>query len=324
MRPIFGAPAPVPHGLRTLRHRRPLAPHRAQPTGGTAYKAAELTRLLVKEARCRRRHDACGYSIHYSDDASGICRATDLWNSRRANAMGHARLAPRHTVVAPASADFIAKLANGLADDLLSTLCLARDCPLLVAPTMNVQMWSNPATQRNVEQLRADGVEILGPGSGGQACGEVGDGRMIEPEEILAALFAWSQPKLLAGKRVLLTAGPTFEAIDPVRGITNTSSGKMGFALAQCAEAGAIVTLVAGRRRCPTRPACTRRRAKRQRHSDGSRRTWSGRYFHRGAAVADYTRDHSVKLKKADAGALELKPTLDVLASVASRESRSA
>src|SRR5207247_1786060 len=136
---------------------------------------------------------------------------------------------------------------------LLSTLCLARDCPLLVAPTMNVQMWNNPATQRNIAQLKADGIEILGPGKGSQACGEVGDGRMIEPEEILAALFAWAQPKLLAGKRVLVTAGPTFEAIDPVRGITNLSSGKMGFALAQAAaEAGAYVIVIAGPSREPT------------------------------------------------------------------------
>src|SRR5215831_13932518 len=180
---------------------------------------------------------------------SGRPVLTDLWQSGSANAMGHIDLSrgADAIVVAPASADFIAKLAHGLADDLLSTLCLARDCPLLVAPTMNVQMWSNAATQRNIAQLKADGIELLGPGSGSQACAEVGDGRMIEPEEILAALIAWAQPKVLAGKRVLLTAGPTFEAIDPVRGLTNLSSGKMGYALAQaCAEAGAEVTLVSG------------------------------------------------------------------------------
>ena len=146
-------------------------------------------------------------------------------------------------------------VAHGHAEDLLSTLCLARACPLRIAPTMNVQMWNNPATQRNIARLQGDGIVILGPGSGSQACGEVGDGRMIEPEEILAALFAWAQPKLLAGKRVLLTAGPTFEAIDPVRGLTNLSSGKMGYALAQaCAEAGAEVTLVSGPPRSPRRP----------------------------------------------------------------------
>src|SRR6266550_513865 len=223
-------------------------------TGGiAAYKAAELTRLLVKEGIAVdvvMTAAAIQFIAPMTLQAlSGKPVLTDLWDSGAANAMGHIDLS-RHAdaiVVAPASADFIAKLAQGHADDLLSTLCLARNCPLLVAPTMNVQMWTNPATQRNVAQLKADGIEMLGPGSGGQACGEVGDGRMIEPEEILAALIAWAQPKLLAGKRVLVTAGPTFEAIDPVRGITNSSSGKMGFALAQaCAESGAEVTLIAG------------------------------------------------------------------------------
>ena len=223
-------------------------------TGGiAAYKAAELTRLLVKEAivvDVVMTSAATQFIAPLPLQAlSGRPVLTDLWHSGAANAMGHIDLSrdADAIVVAPASANFIAKLAHGQADDLLSTLCLARDCPLLVAPTMNVQMWIHPATQRNVAQLKADGVEILGPGSGSQACGEVGDGRMIEPEEILAALMAWAQPKLLAAKRVLLTAGPTFEAIDPVRGITNLSSGKMGFALAQaCAEAGAAVTLIAG------------------------------------------------------------------------------
>src|SRR5271169_4302083 len=223
-------------------------------TGGiAAYKAAELTRLLVKDGIAVdvvMTPAATEFITPMTLQAlSGRPVHTDLWHSGANNAMGHIDLSRNAAaiVVAPASADFIAKLAHGHADDLLSTLCLARDCPLLVAPTMNVHMWTHPATQRNMAQLKADGVDILGPGSGGQACGEVGDGRMIEPEEILAALIAWAQPKLLAGKRVLLTAGPTFEAIDPVRGVTNLSSGKMGFALAQaCAEAGAAVTLVAG------------------------------------------------------------------------------
>ena len=161
-------------------------------------------------------------------------------------------------IVAPASADFLAKLAQGRADDLLTTLCLARECPLFVAPAMNRQMWANPATQRNVAQLAADGVGVLGPDTGELACKENGDGRMLEAQEIFAALVAALQPKVLAGKRLLVTAGPTFEAIDPVRGITNSSSGKMGFALAQAAaEAGAEVTLVAGPRRCRRRPAST-------------------------------------------------------------------
>jgi phosphopantothenoylcysteine decarboxylase/phosphopantothenate--cysteine ligase len=165
-------------------------------------------------------------------------------------------------LVAPASADFIAKLAQGRADELLSLLCLARPaerCPLLVAPAMNREMWAHPATQRNVAQLRADGAAVLGPGSGDQACGEVGDGRMLEADELLAELMAAFQPKLLAGRSVLVTAGPTFEAIDPVRGITNHSSGKMGFAVARAAaEAGARVTLVAGPVHLPTPRHVTR------------------------------------------------------------------
>jgi phosphopantothenoylcysteine decarboxylase / phosphopantothenate---cysteine ligase len=152
--------------------------------------------------------------------------------------------------VAPASADFIARLASGRADDLLSLLCLARPierCPLLLAPAMNREMWAHPATQRNLAQVVADGAQLLGPGAGDQACGEVGDGRMLEAVELRDGLIASFQPKLLAGKRVLLTAGPTYEAIDPVRGITNRSSGKMGFAIARAAaESGASVTLVAG------------------------------------------------------------------------------
>src|SRR5499427_5281021 len=223
-------------------------------TGGiAAYKAAELTRLLVKEGIAVDVVMTAGAMRFITpmtlQALSGHPVLTDLWESGAANAMGHIDLSrdADAIVVAPASADFIAKLANGHADDLLSTLCLARDCPLLVAPTMNVQMWNSAATQRNIAQLKADGVEVLGPGSGSQACGEVGDGRMIEPEEIMSALIAWAQPKLLSGKRVLLTAGPTFEAIDPVRGLTNLSSGKMGYALAQaCVEAGAKVTLVSG------------------------------------------------------------------------------
>ena len=176
-------------------------------TGGiAAYKTAELVRLLVKEGivvDVVMTPAATQFITPITMQAlSGSPVLTDLWQSGAANAMGHIDLSRNADaiLVAPASADFIAKLANGHADDLLSSLCLARDCPLLVAPTMNVQMWSHPATRRNVAQLVADGVAILGPGSGGQACGEVGDGRMIEPEEILAALCAWAQPKLLATK----------------------------------------------------------------------------------------------------------------------------
>jgi phosphopantothenoylcysteine decarboxylase/phosphopantothenate--cysteine ligase len=163
--------------------------------------------------------------------------------------MGHIELSrgADAIVVAPATADFLAKLAHGLADDLLSSLCLARECPLLVAPAMNRQMWDHPATRRNMEQLANDGIEIIGPASGDQACGEVGMGRMVEPGDIADAVAAQFVPRALAGVHVLVTAGPTFEALDPVRGITNRSSGKMGYAVARAAaDAGARVTLVSG------------------------------------------------------------------------------
>jgi phosphopantothenoylcysteine decarboxylase/phosphopantothenate--cysteine ligase len=301
-------------------------------TGGiAAYKAAELTRLLVKGGTAVdvvMTRAATHFITPMTLQAlSGKPVITELWESAASNAMAHIDLSrgADAIVVAPASADFIAKLAHGLADDLLSTLCLARDCPLLVAPTMNVQMWNKPATQRNVAQLRADGVEILGPGSGSQACGEVGDGRMIEPEEILAALRAWAQPKLLVGKRVLLTAGPTFEAIDPVRGITNLSSGKMGFALAQaCAEAGASVTLIAGPSALPT-PAAVARidvRGAAEMAAAVDAAVASAEIFIAVAAVADYApaKASTSKLKKTNAAlTLELEPTVDILSRVAAR-----
>ena len=216
-------------------------------TGGiAAYKAAELTRLLVTgghDVRVVMSEAACRFITPVTLQAlSGQPVATDLWDASVANAMGHIELSRDREliVVAPASADFIAKLANGLADDLLSTLCLARECPLLVAPAMNRQMWDNAATQRNVRQLQADGVRILGPASGDQACGEIGMGRMLEAAQLYEEILAALQPQMLAGVRVLVTAGPTFEAIDAVRGITNRSSGRMGYAVAQAAlEAGA-------------------------------------------------------------------------------------
>ncbi len=318
--------------MTTSRAARPLGRIVLGLTGGiAAYKAAELTRLLVNEGIAVdvvMTAAATQFIAPMTLQAlSGHPVLTDLWQSGAANAMGHIDLSrgADAILVAPASAGFIAKLAHGHADDLLSTLCLARDCPLLVAPTMNVQMWNSPATQRNVAQLRTDGVEILGPGSGSQACGEVGDGRMIEPEEILAALFAWAQPKLLVGKRVLVTAGPTFEAIDPVRGITNLSSGKMGFALAQaCAEAGAAVTLIAGPTMLATPARVTRVDVRSA--SDMARavdaRVKACEIFVAVAAVADYTPAdaQSKKLKKsARPLTLTMKPTVDILAKVASR-----
>jgi phosphopantothenoylcysteine decarboxylase/phosphopantothenate--cysteine ligase len=226
-------------------------------SGGIAcYKSAELVRELLREGATVQvvmTEAAAMFITPVTMQAlSGRSVYTSQWDGREPNAMAHINLTRQAdaVLVAPASADFMAKLAQGRADELLSLLCLARPierCALLLAPAMNREMWMHPATQRNLAQLRADGSTILGPGTGDQACGEVGDGRMLEATELCAELVALFQPKLLAGKRLLITAGPTFEAIDPVRGITNLSSGKMGFAIARAAqEAGATVTLVAG------------------------------------------------------------------------------
>ena len=223
-------------------------------TGGVAaYKAAELLRLLQKEGaevRVAMTQAATRFVTPVTMQAlSGQPVWTDLWDPRVPDNMGHIELSRDRDliVVAPASADFMAKLAHGLADDLLSTLCLARRCPLMVAPAMNVEMWENPATRRNLERLREDDVHFLGPCAGDQACGETGLGRMSEPADIVDQVRTFFQPKPLAGKRVLVTAGPTEEPIDPVRVLTNASSGKMGYAVARAArEAGAQVTLVSG------------------------------------------------------------------------------
>lgn len=224
-------------------------------TGGiAAYKAAELVRLLTRqgiEVQVVMTQAACRFITPVTLQAlSGKPVFTDLWDDRIDNGMAHIEFTrdADAILIAPASADFIAKLTHGAADDLLSTICLARGgCQLMVAPAMNVEMWQNPATQRNLAQLRQDGLLILGPDSGQQACGETGMGRMLEPQVLFDEIEAARQPKLLAGKRLLVTAGPTFEAIDAVRGITNLSSGKMGYAIARAAsEMGAEVTLVSG------------------------------------------------------------------------------
>ncbi len=226
-------------------------------SGGIAcYKAADLARELVKAGATVQvvmTDAACAFITPVTMQAlSGRPVATSQWDAREPNNMAHINLSRQADaiLVAPASADFIAQIAQGRAAELLSLLCIARPlatCPLLLAPAMNREMWSHPATQRNLALVRADGAQVLGPGSGDQACGEVGDGRMLEATELCDELIAFFQPKLLAGKKLLVTAGPTFEAIDPVRGITNRSSGKMGFAIARAAqEAGAEVTLVAG------------------------------------------------------------------------------
>ena len=232
-------------------------------TGGIAcYKAAELCRALVKEGATVQvvMTEAASQFITPVTMQALSNRAVydSQWDAREANNMPHINLSREaHAIlIAPCSADFMAKLLHGRADDLLSLMCLARPIdkvPLLIAPAMNREMWAHPATQRNIAQLHADGSVILGVGAGDQACGETGDGRMLEPLELLQDVIAFFQPKILAGQHVLITAGPTFEAIDPVRGITNLSSGKMGFALARAAqEAGATVTLVAGPVSLPT------------------------------------------------------------------------
>ena len=232
-------------------------------TGGIAcYKAAEFCRALIKEGAT--------VQVVMTEAATQFITAVTMqalsnrpvyasqWDSREANNMAHINLSREADaiVIAPCSADFVAKLLHGRADDLLSLMCLARpleSVPLLVAPAMNREMWAHPATQRNMAQLRADGATVFDVGSGEQACGETGDGRMLEPAELVHDVVAFFQPKVLAGKQVLISAGPTFEAMDPVRGITNLSSGKMGFALARAAhEAGAVVTLVAGPVGLPT------------------------------------------------------------------------
>lgn len=224
-------------------------------TGGVAaYKAAELARLLTQngiEVQAVMTQAACQFVGSATfQSLTGNPVYTDLWETNATHSMAHISLSrdADMILVAPASADFIAKLAGGMANDLLTTLCLARDCPLMVAPAMNRQMWENPATQRNLSVLQQDGVKIVGPASGEQACGETGMGRMLEAHELVQAVSAAFQTdNLLQGKNVLVTAGPTFEAIDAVRGITNKSSGKMGYAVAQAAvEAGAKVTLVSG------------------------------------------------------------------------------
>ncbi len=221
--------------------------------GIAAYKAPELARQLMQEGASVQvvmTEAAQQFVTPVTMQAlTGNPVYLSQWDSTIPNNMAHIELSRSADaiLIAPASADLMAKLSLGLADDLLTTLCLARDCPLLLTPAMNKQMWEHAATQRSAQRLASDGVTLLGPASGFQACGEVGMGRMLEPAEITEQLIAFFQKKSLVGKKVLITAGPTFEAIDPVRGITNHSSGKMGFAIARAAvEAGAQVHLIAG------------------------------------------------------------------------------
>lgn len=300
-------------------------------TGGiAAYKSAELVRLLVKaniDVQVVMTEAACQFITPITMQAlSGKPVFIGMWDASIPNGMSHIELSRMADaiVIAPASADFIAKLAHGRADDLLSTLCLARDCPLLVAPAMNKQMWENPASQRNIIQLKADAISILGPDSGEQACGEVGLGRMLEAEDLLCLIEAHFQPKLLLGKKVMVTAGATLEMIDPVRAITNLSSGKMGYAIAQAAqEMGAEVTLISGA--SPLKPplginiiSATSADAMYQSvmHHIAKQDIFIGV-----AAVSDYspTKKNEQKIKKSESSlTLELSKTKDILAEVAS------
>ena len=300
-------------------------------TGGiAAYKAAALVRLLVRagaDVRVAMTEAATRFVTPVTFQAlSNQPVWSDLWDQRVPDAMGHIELSRDREliVVAPASADFMAKVAHGLADDLLSTLCVARRCPLMLAPAMNVEMWQNAATQRNLAALRNDGVLIEGPAAGDQACGETGYGRMLEPAQIAAEIEAFFAPKRLAGKRVLVTAGPTEEPIDPVRVLTNASSGKMGYAVARAAqEAGAEVTLVSGPVSLAT-PAGVARidvRTAQEMFEAVKTRAPSSDVFISVAAVADYKvkNPSTQKIKKANGRAvtLELAENPDILAYVA-------
>ena len=306
--------------------------------GIAAYKSAELVRLLRKQG--------LRVSVVMTDGAkefitpltlatlSGEPVYDSLWDNRSGtdSNIAHINLSREADamLIAPCTANVMAKIAHGISDDLLTNLVLARDpakCPLAIAPAMNVQMWGNPATQRNLAQIRTDGIHIFGPANGEQACGEIGDGRMIEPTEILSLLPRLFTPQVLAGKRVLLTAGPTFEAIDPVRGITNHSSGKMGYALAQAAvNAGAHVTLISGKTALPAPFGVTRidvqsaddMLAACQAQLDGQD------IFIAVAAVADWkvAQVATQKIKKAstdDVPSLNFVQTPDILATIAAQ-----
>ena len=304
-------------------------------TGGIAcYKAAELCRALIKEG--------ASVQVVMTESATQFITAVTMqalsnravyvsqWDAREPNNMAHINLSREADaiLVAPASADFMAKLLHGRADDLLSLMCLARpvgEVPLILAPAMNREMWVNPATQRNVTQLTQDGALVLDVGQGDQACGETGDGRMLEPEEIVQDLIAAFQPKLLAGRKVLVTAGPTYEAIDPVRGITNLSSGKMGFAIARAAhEAGAEVTVIAGPVHLPTPRGVTRVdvRSAQDMHGAVLSQVKEASVFVATAAVADWRVAHVAdqkikKTAKGDPPELRFTENPDILGEVA-------
>lgn len=300
-------------------------------TGGiAAYKSAELVRLLVKaniEVQVVMTEGATKFITPVTMQAlSGKPVFIGMWDSSISNGMPHIELSREADaiLIAPASAEFIAKLVHGRADDLLSTLCLARDCPLLVAPAMNKQMWENAATQRNIAQLKNDNIAILGPDSGEQACGEIGLGRMLEAKDLLDLINAHFTPKLLNGKRVLITAGATLEMIDPVRAITNLSSGKMGYALASVAsDMGAEVTLVSGATSltAPKKVNNISATSAESMYQAVMKNINKQDIFIGVAAVADYSpaKLSTQKIKKSESSlSLELAKNKDILAEVAS------
>lgn len=299
-------------------------------TGGiAAYKSATLLRLLRQhgaDVRVVMTRNACEFITPLTLQAlSGQPVHTDLLDLETESAMGHIDLArwADLVLVAPASANFVARYVNGFAEDLLSTLCLATTAPVMLAPAMNQQMWLNPATQENFEKIKARGITLLGPASGDQACGENGPGRMLEPEAIVPLVAGSFETDILSGSRLLVTAGPTREAIDPVRYISNRSSGRMGYAVAMAAiEAGANVSLVSGPVNLPVpdranlinvTTAMEMYNAVMQNISDTD-------IFISAAAVADYSVETvaAQKIKKSGGAlALNLKKNPDILAEVA-------
>jgi phosphopantothenoylcysteine decarboxylase/phosphopantothenate--cysteine ligase len=312
--------SPLPHTKRLL----------LGITGGiAAYKAAEVARILVKkdiDVQTVMTESACRFIGPATLQAlTGKTVLTDLWDSRINNNMAHINISRDVSaiLIAPASANFIAKLANGSADDLLSTLCLARDCPLFIAPAMNRQMWEHPATQRNLVTLQRDGVLIIGPANGAQACGETGMGRMLEAQELVEEMLIFFQPKLLQDKHVLITAGPTYEAIDAVRGITNLSSGKMGYAVANAAlEAGAKVTLISGPTflEAPSEAALTNVTSAQEMFAAVKKNLSGTDIFISVAAVADFlpANNSNQKIKRTSSNiSLLLTPNPDILEFVA-------
>ena len=304
-------------------------------SGGIAcYKAAELCRALIKAGATVQvvmTEAAAQFITPVTMQAlSGRQVYTSQWDAREDNNMAHINVSREADaiLIAPCSADFMAKLLHGRADDLLSLMCLARptaSVPLLLAPAMNREMYAHPATQRNLVQLQADGATVLGVGTGFQACGETGDGRMLEPDQLLDDVIAFFTPKVMAGQHVLVTAGPTYEAIDPVRGITNLSSGKMGFAIARAArEAGAQVTLVAGPVGLPTPRGVTRLDVKSALNMFDvvMKQSCSATIFIATAAVADWrpTAQATQKIKKTnphETPSLTFVENADILATVA-------